>query len=152
GCAAGFFLDVAREAGWKPVGVELSPYMSGLARSRGLDVREGGIEDVGFKENSFDLITMWDMIEHAQHPRSVLEHAHKLLAPGGVLVVATGDIDGFTARVHGRRWSLIAPPGHLFYFSQRTLFALLERAGFAPTEWQSDGAFLLNGPGDDTAT
>lgn len=144
GCAAGFFMDVAREAGWQPTGVELSPYMSQVAGERGLDVRVGSLEELDLPRDSFHLVTMWDMIEHARHPRAVLERACDLMAPGGLLVVATGDIEGFTARVYRRQWSLIAPPGHLFYFSRRTLFHLLERTGFTPLDWKSDGAFLIN--------
>lgn len=144
GCAAGFFMDVAKEVGWEPSGVELSPYMSRVARERGLDVRVGSLEEVDLPRESFHLVTMWDMIEHAQHPRAVLERAHELLAPGGLLVAATGDIGGLTARVYGRRWGLIAPPGHLFYFSRRSFFSMLDKTGFTPLEWQSDGAFLIN--------
>jgi SAM-dependent methyltransferase len=144
GCAAGFFLDVAHEAGWQATGVELSPYMSEQARQRGLDVKTGSLEEVDFPLGAFDLISMWDMIEHAQHPRAVLERAFELLAPGGLLVAATGDIAGATARIYGAKWGLLAPPGHLFYFSRRTLFAMFAQTGFKPLEWQSDGTFLVN--------
>lgn len=145
GCAAGFFLEVAQEAGWRAQGIELSPYMSEYARrSLGLDVITGTLEEASLPEASFDLVTMWDVIEHLPNPYQALKHAHRLLVPGGMIAITTGDIAGATARIYGRRWALLAPPGHLFYFSRQTLFMMLQHAGFELLNWQSDGAFLIN--------
>jgi 2-polyprenyl-3-methyl-5-hydroxy-6-metoxy-1,4-benzoquinol methylase len=146
GCAAGFFLEVAQEAGWRAKGIEISTYMSEYARqSLGLDVLTGRLEELDLPERAFDLVTMWDVIEHLSDPFSALQRARRLLAPDGLIAIATGDISGATARIYGRRWSLLAPPGHLFYFSRRTLFAMLRQTGFEPLSWKSDGAFLLDG-------
>ena len=145
GCAAGYFLEVATEAGWHAQGVELSPYMSAYAREeRGLCVQTGTIEEADLPLETFDLITMWDVIEHVQNPSQVLQRAAELLKPDGLLILATGDVKGVTARIYGEKWSLIAPPGHLFYFSRRTLGALLGKAGLRVLGWESDGAFLIN--------
>lgn len=145
GCAAGYFLEVAQEAGWQAQGVELSPYMSAYAREeRGLNVLTGTLEEVDLPSGAFDIVTMWDVIEHVQDPQQVLKRAHELLKPGGLLVMATGDISGATARIYGEKWSLYAPPGHLFYFSPRTLGQLLRQAGLQTLGWESDGAFLIN--------
>ncbi len=145
GCAAGYFLEVAGEAGWRAQGVELSPYMSAYARDeRGLDVQTGTLEEADLPIGAFDLVTMWDVIEHVQEPSAVLQRASELLKPGGLLVLATGDVGGVTARVYGEKWALIAPPGHLFYFSRHTLGALLQKSGFQVEGWESDGSFLIN--------
>ncbi|MEK6303073.1 MAG: class I SAM-dependent methyltransferase [Acidobacteriota bacterium] len=150
GCAAGFFLEVAQEAGWKAQGIELSPYMSEYARhSLGLDVLTGRLEEIDFGEARFELVTMWDVIEHLADPLAAIRRAHSLLAPGGLIAISTGDIGGATARIYDRRWALLAPPGHLFYFSRRTLFAMLRQAHFEPLGWQSDGVFLMNTDGDE---
>jgi SAM-dependent methyltransferase len=148
GCAAGFFLEVVRERGWNGLGVEVSGFAAEYARSRlGLDVIVGTLAEAALPEASVDLVTLWDVVEHLPSPRDVLGEARRVLRPGGMLCVSTGDISGFTARFYGARWSLLAPPGHLFYFSRRTLFALLRQSGFEVLQWQSDGAFLLNGGG-----
>ncbi len=151
GCAAGFFLEVAREEGWEAQGVELSAFAAEYARSRlGLQVFTGTLAEAGLPSGSFDLITFWDVIEHLADPLAVLREARRVLRPGGLVVLSTGDISGATALVYGRRWRLLAPPGHLFYFSRRTLFALLRHLGFEVLQWQSDGAFLLNGDESET--
>jgi 2-polyprenyl-3-methyl-5-hydroxy-6-metoxy-1,4-benzoquinol methylase len=148
GCAAGFFLEVAREQGWQARGVELSAYAAEYARSQlGLDVVTGTLAEAKFPFRSFDLITLWDVIEHLPNPSEVLTLVHDLLRPSGLVVISTGDISGATARLYGRRWGLLAPPGHLFYFSRRTLFAMLRKNAFEPLAWHSDGAFLLNDSG-----
>jgi 2-polyprenyl-3-methyl-5-hydroxy-6-metoxy-1,4-benzoquinol methylase len=145
GCAAGFFLEVVREAGWSGKGVELSAFAAGHARTeRGLDVFTGTLAQAGFADQSFDLVTLWDVIEHLTDPRAEIEHAHRVLRPEGLLAISTGDLGGATARIYGKRWALLAPPGHLFYFSRDTLGELLRRTGFVPLAWLSDGAFLLN--------
>lgn len=145
GCATGFFLEVAREQGWEAQGVEVSVYAAEYARSRlGLDVRTGTLAEVKLPPCTFDLITFWDVIEHVPDPFETLTLAHDLLRPDGLVIISTGDISGVTARFYGRRWALLAPPGHLFYFSRRTLFSMLQRTGFRSVNWRSDGAFLLN--------
>lgn len=148
GCAAGFFLEVAREQSWEAQGVEISAYAADYARSRlGLNVFTGTLAEAELSSCSFDLISFWDVIEHVRDPLEALRLSHNVLRPHGLLVLSTGDVSGLTARVYGRRWGLLAPPGHLFYFSRKTLFAMLRLAGFAVLEWQSDGAFLLNDAG-----
>ena len=122
-----------------------SPYAAEYARSTlGLDVLTGTLADVPLLEDSFDLVTMWDVIEHLPDPFDALRRSHRVMRADGLIVVSTGDLSGATARLYGRRWALLAPPGHLFYFSRKTLYAMLQRAGFQPLSYQSDGAFLLN--------
>ena len=144
GCAAGYFLDVANEQGWHSQGIELSAFAAARAREQGHEVFNGSINEARLPTGELDLVTMWDVIEHLQSPDEALALASRSLRNGGILVVATGDIEGFTARVFGSKWALLAPPGHLFYFSRRTLTAMLRKHGFEPIEWLSDGAGLAN--------
>jgi len=145
GCATGFFLEVAHEQGWKAQGVEVSTYAAEYARSQlSLDVLTGTLADVKLPASTFDLITLWDVIEHVPDPFETLTLVYDLLRPDGLVIISTGDASGVTARFYGRRWALLAPPGHLFYFSRKTLFSMLRRTGFESLSWQSDGAFLVN--------
>ncbi len=131
GAAAGFFMDEARRRGWDVAGVDVSPQMSGWGRERlGLDLRTGEFRTTEAAEGGYDAVTMWDYIEHSADPAGDLARARALLRPGGVLAVSTGDLSSAVARMSGRRWHLLTPRHHNFFFSVQTLTRACERAGF----------------------
>lgn len=129
GAASGFFIDMARREGWRVKGVEVSDHAAALGRKKGLDVETGTLASLG-KENSFDVITMLDLIEHVEDPLLELTEAHARLAPRGILVINTPDAGSLPAKILGRRWHLIVPPEHLYYFNVHNLSMLLQHAGF----------------------
>jgi len=130
GCAYGFFLDEVR--GWvrSACGIDISGDAVRFAVQQcGVDASQGdylGL-DLGRK---FDVITMWDTIEHLKCPDLFVEKAGRDLNPGGLLAITTGDIGSVVARLQGRLWRLIHPPTHLHYFSVPTISGLLHRKGF----------------------
>jgi len=141
GCGDGTFLLAARDAGWQVAGTELNPQP---ARSQGLDVRENLDELQGIEP--FDCITSWHSLEHLRDPRSALVAARKLLRPGGVLVVAVPNNDGFQARIFGRYWLHLDVPRHLFHFSRESLRRLCESSGFVVTrQWHQEFEYDLLG-------
>jgi 2-polyprenyl-3-methyl-5-hydroxy-6-metoxy-1,4-benzoquinol methylase len=137
GCSVGAYLRVAREAGWDAVGLEFSRDSSEVARSQhGLEVVTGTLDDRPFPEGSFDLVTLWDVIEHVPDPLRTMGQVHELLRPDGLVAITTPNIDGLfpqaslpIARLI-RYWPHPEPPHHLYQFSKRTLTRLLEEAGF----------------------
>ncbi|MFM2118886.1 MAG: hypothetical protein RL722_354 [Pseudomonadota bacterium] len=129
GCAAGFFL-VEAQARYEVSGVELSDYSSRFAREQfGLDVTTGTLQEAAFEPALFDLVTLWDVIEHVADPLAVLTEVARVLAPGGKVVLTTGDIGSRYARARGADWHLLTPPWHLYFFSRATLTGLAARAG-----------------------
>jgi len=129
GSAYGLFLNVARQQGWRVFGVELSPAASDYARLElGLDVFTGDIRSLE-ERGSFDLAVGFDVIEHVSDAMGTLRAANAQLAMGGMLLLTTGNMASIGARLYGRRWSLMCPPWHLFYFTAQTLGKMLERAG-----------------------
>ncbi len=93
GAYIGVFVEVAAAAGWRAQGVEPSAWASAEARRRGLAVHAGTLESAALPPESFDGVTMWDVIEHLSDPAAELErYARRLLRPGGWLVVHTMDI------------------------------------------------------------
>jgi SAM-dependent methyltransferase len=131
GCATGDFLEAARRAGVSEVrGVELSEYAASEARARGFDVARGDFASVALPPAAFDVVTMWDYIEHVPDPAASLHRAFAALRPGGYLAISTGDAASLAARVMGRFWHLMIPPKHLYFFTLDTLVRLLQGAGF----------------------
>lgn len=129
GSAYGFFLDVARHH-WDVVGMDVSE--EGVRHGRevlGLPIVRGDFLDAPDQSESFDLICLWDTIEHLPRPVQTIEKAARWLKPGGALVLTTGDIESFVARLRGARWRQIHPPTHLFYFSRKTLRRAVEQVG-----------------------
>jgi SAM-dependent methyltransferase len=125
GAATGFFLNLAREVGFQVSGVELSEYAAELARQKGLDVRSGCLEDQSFEPGAFDVVTLLDVLEHVRDPRMLLAEVHRILAPGGIVVVNTPNADSLAARILGQYWHLIKPPEHLHYFNRYNLQKLM---------------------------
>jgi SAM-dependent methyltransferase len=132
GCAAGFFMKVAEERGWEVNGVELSAEIAQHAVNRfgfkGIHV--GTLDTAPHAKGSFDLVTMWDVVEHVPDPRALLARARELLKPGGALVLETQNVDSSFARLLGPRWQHYKHDEHLYHFSPPTMRRLLAGAGF----------------------
>lgn len=146
GCAAGFFLEAARQRGWKTCGAEISEFASKFAKDElGLDVFSGAFLENNFAEEYFDVITMWDMIEHTHSPLENLRKAFKLLKKDGLLVFTTPNSDSITARLLGKKWYFFQPPQHLFYFNKVTIAEALRRSGFYIFKMEEEGKYYSLG-------
>ncbi|MBU1147869.1 MAG: class I SAM-dependent methyltransferase [Candidatus Omnitrophica bacterium] len=130
GAASGIFVKVAKDAGYQACGVEPSLWMCKIAKERyGVSVFPGTLEAAGFKDDSFDIITMWDVLEHVPDPMKTLKDVKRVLKPGGLLIVNYPRIDDPLARIFGRKWWFLLSV-HLFYFTPKTLLAYMEKLGF----------------------
>lgn len=131
GCAAGFFLHIARKAGWDVEGVDISSVCAEYAKNNlNLKVYNDIFTNLELKDEPFDLITMWDYLEHSLSPRDDIFHARKLLKPGGLLVIATPDISSVPSRIFKSHWIGIKLEEHFYYFSRKTLINFLANSGF----------------------
>lgn len=152
GCAAGFFLAEA-QAHYEVQGVELSAWSSAYAREHlGLPVITGTLQQAALPAASFDIVTLWDVIEHVADPVPLLAEVARVLRPGGRLVLSTGDWGSAYAREHGANWHLMTPPWHLSFFSRATMRRAGERAGLRHLHCASegvagDGTFWRSRPG-----
>jgi len=144
GAYTGVFVEIAAQHGWDAYGVEPSHWAVEQARERGLHMIEGTLASSGLADNSLDVMTMWDVIEHVSNPLGEMQQAQRLLKPGGLLVVHTMDIDSWFARVMGERWPWLMEM-HIYYFSQRTLKQMLEKAGFTVIRIEPQGRYLRLG-------
>jgi 2-polyprenyl-3-methyl-5-hydroxy-6-metoxy-1,4-benzoquinol methylase len=131
GCATGFFLSQAQSRGWQVEGLDVSHFAVEYAKNHfGFDVQQGSLLELDYPPNSYDLITLWDVIEHVPDPKRYIERIAELLRPGGVFALATPDIDSLPARLTGKRWvGYKLSEEHVYYFSPRTLTRMLNDAG-----------------------
>ncbi len=136
GCAAGYFLRVMQGEGWGVTGIEPSDAIRPRAQELlGAErVRGGSLEDARLPAGSFDLVTLWDVLEHVPDPLRVLREVRRVVAPGGRLVLETQNVKSAAARILGRRWQHYKHAEHLYHFDRRTIAAALERAGFVVLE------------------
>lgn len=137
GCSAGWFLSVARDAGWKVSGLDVSAPAVAYSKSRGFDARVATLDNHGLPPGSFDVITMFDCIEHMPSPMTALRAVRALLAPGGVVMITTPNVEGlfprFTYQLFGRTfgaWDHPGPPGHIYQFGMGTMVTALQQTGF----------------------
>ena len=144
GAYTGVFVEIAAQHGWDAWGIEPSHWAIEQARSRGLKMIEGTLATSSLADASFDVVTMWDVIEHLADPFTEVQQAQRLLRPGGLLVVHTMDIDSLFARLMGPRWPWLMEM-HIYYFSRRTLMMMLEKAGFKVVRVEPQGRYLRLG-------
>jgi SAM-dependent methyltransferase len=130
GTAAGAFVAAAASRGWQAEGCEPNRWLAEWgSRHYGICIRQGSVFEQPYEEGSFDVITLWDVIEHTLNPRQMLERCRALLRPGGILVVNYPDIGSWIARALGRRW-LFLTSVHLYYFDRTTMRRMLDTTGF----------------------
>jgi len=129
GCSTGYFLNAAR-LHFDASGVEPSRWAGEFARTQlRLEVRTGTLEEARLPTQSFDVVSLIDVIEHLADPLATLKEAARVLKTGGLLYLVTPDVDSLTARLMGSRWWGLRP-AHIYYFSKKSLARILKEAGF----------------------
>ena len=129
GCGMGLMLDHFRKLGWDTYGIDISTYATEYARNQlGLKVYTGSVGDINLPKNCFDVVTMVLTIEHIPNPSATLKSIRRLLKPGGIVIIATHDINGLLPRIVKHRWRHIDVPEHLYFFSKDTLKRMLQQA------------------------
>ena len=131
GCSFGALVQEANALGCRGCGIDISAYAAEHAQSEGLDVRRAdpvNIPDFGVQPG-FHIVSMIEVIEHLPDPRAALAEIARVMAPEGLLILQTANMDGRQARKAGPEYHYYLP-GHLYYFSRKTLTRLLEECGF----------------------
>jgi 2-polyprenyl-3-methyl-5-hydroxy-6-metoxy-1,4-benzoquinol methylase len=142
GCGIGIFLFMAKEKGWDVFGIDVSDYAANFAKERfGIDCFVGSLKKANFPDNHFDVITLWDVIEHFENPLEELEEIRRILSDDGVILFDTPNVESLMRQI--AHWIYVLTGGifkypvkklyhhfHLYYYSPRTLRMLLDKAGF----------------------
>ena len=131
GCGRAHMLGLFRKKGWKAVGTQLSRTAAEAARRlRGVEVLVGELPELELPGGSFDVVTMFHVLEHLPDPFLYLSEVRRLLAPGGLFVVEVPDHSGPGFRILGVRHLCVDYPNHLHFFTASSLEGMLARAGF----------------------
>jgi 2-polyprenyl-3-methyl-5-hydroxy-6-metoxy-1,4-benzoquinol methylase len=142
GCATGYFLEAAKNKGWDIYGVELSEYSSRLAQKKfGSRIFTGTLEEAHFADETFDLITLSDLLEHIQDLDAFMREIVRILKPAGLLMLVTPNAASLSCRMMGAKWSHYKAE-HLHYFTPVTIKTLLKKSGVSPVLIEASPKYL----------
>ncbi|TWI01166.1 methyltransferase family protein [Flavobacterium tiangeerense] len=124
GAGTGDFLSVAKQNGWQTIGVEPSEKAKTIAKNKGVSF----VEKTAVLENhSFDVITMWHVLEHVPNLEEQILELKRLLKPNGTLIVAVPNFKSFDAKQYGTFWAAYDVPIHFWHFSKTAIKMLFEK-------------------------
>lgn len=132
GCGIGNFLSIATGDGWQITGTEVSPLAAEQANQilGANKVKTGDVLSLDLPEKSYNLITMYHLIEHLLDPVPTLRKVRQLLHPQGLFFLETPNIAGLGSLIQRKKWSALIPPEHITYFNPVSLKCALQKAGF----------------------
>lgn len=130
GTAGGSFLHVCKGYGWEVAGCEPNKWLCQWAKDNyKIDVLPGTVFEQPYQEASFDVVTLWDVLEHTPDPRKVLEECMRLLKDDGLLIINFPDVGSWIAKMMKRKWVFLLSV-HLYYFDKKTISQMLSAVGF----------------------
>jgi SAM-dependent methyltransferase len=137
GCGTGDFIEyVSNISGWKCIGIEPNNFAFSRSKIRKI-IFNGDVAQFykEFPDAQFDVITLWNVIEHLYSPANELGVIYKILRDDGILVITTPNVNSTAARLFGRYWIGYELPRHLYVFSNETIAKLLQKTGYIPKEF-----------------
>lgn len=136
GCGEGTFLANLSPLKWKRHGIDFSAYAIEEAKKERIEnLCIGGVLDLPFGDRSFDVITLWHVLEHIRDPKAVMKRVHALLKDSGVVILTVPNLEGLEMKVFRRlQDSCWEVPRHLYHFTLKTLSRLLEETDFSILE------------------
>ncbi len=140
GCATGYCLEVFKENGWTPYGIELDKGIAGDLRANGYSIYDTPLVTLQTAEK-FNVITLFDVIEHLTDLQENMAKLQSLLADDGIVVMVTPDFGSWQRRIFGKRWFQFKPIEHIQYFSLSTLKKLATANGFELIHHKRSGQF-----------
>jgi SAM-dependent methyltransferase len=131
GCNIGLFLNVASGEGYSVIGVELNKGCAkyGIDNFK-LDIRSDYLENIAFANESIDVVTLFDVLEHVPNIHDFLSEVRRIVNKDGVLAIQSPNIQSLMARLTRSNWNWLTPPDHLYHFTPATLAILLKQHGF----------------------
>jgi signal peptidase II len=143
GCAYGDSLDAAAEFRIETIqGVELSKMACEKARAKGYSVFQGTLQEASLSIKTYDLITLSDVIEHVENPKTLIEDCRKHLNPEGLIALHTPNFNSWSARLLKSKWFHLKQFEHICFFTPETIQNMLEQIGFSMITCESSTSYL----------
>jgi SAM-dependent methyltransferase len=134
GCGTGDRLDVFRNKGFETYGIEISDSADYAREHLNLNVSKGNLFSVRFPDRFFDIVTLYNVLEHTHDPSKVCDEIHRILEDDGFLIIQVPNKNSLQYRIFKKRWAAFDVPRDLYYFGAETLKSLLGRVGFTVTK------------------
>lgn len=149
GCATGIFLDGMRQRGWQVRGVEPNQDAAQYAQDRfGLDVFPGYLHEVKLESDTFDVVTIWDVLEHVPDPHAFVNDIYRVLKPGGLIIANLPNGEAWERYLFGKYWVGWEIPRHYRTFTPTSIKNFLTGQGFTNIDVFSfigrHGVFILS--------
>lgn len=133
GCGYGVFLKVCDEYGLETYGIDIVE--DAINKAKKVTKAKLYVHDVNkglemFEDEFFDMVTLFDVIEHLQCPYNVLREIHRVLKKKGKIVITTPNLNGILRYLKKDKWHGFHDKTHLYLFTPIALKFLVERAGF----------------------
>ena len=134
GCGTGDRLDVFRSKGFETYGIEISDSASYAKDYLKLNVMKGDLFSASFPDRFFDIVTLYNVLEHTHDPTKVCDEIHRILEDDGFLVIQVPNTDSLQYKIFKERWAAFDVPRDLYYFGPEILSSLLGKVGFTLTK------------------
>lgn len=118
GAGTGDFILVAKNNGWNAIGIEPSEKAKAIALKKGVELKSN-LSD--FDDSSFDIITMWHVLEHIPNLENQISELKRLIKPNGSIIIAVPNFKSFDANYYKEFWAAFDVPRHLWHFSKTAI-------------------------------
>jgi len=134
GCGSGTLLGLLKRRGFRAKGIDSSAEAAKIAKAEnGVEVIVGSLEEAHFPDQSFDVVTLFHVMEHVTNPRHVLVEVTRVLKPDGVVVLQVPNIESWQFKIFGAKWYGLDIPRHVIDYSRNSMLKLLNDSGFSPS-------------------
>ena len=137
GTGSGLFVRLADEAGWQTTALEFNQESTKKLRHEGFEVIVKPLEMADLPTDSFDLISLWEVLEHLPEPRLILKEIIRILAPGGVLIILVPNMESMVTRLLHEKSNTFGGHSHLNHFNLKSLLRLVESVGLEAAEYET---------------
>ena len=139
GCGIGYFLVEAKKRGWEVYGTEYTDNAIEICRNAGINMKQGKLDSSLYENESFDIVTSFEVIEHINNPLEEIKNIHQVLRKGGLFYFTTPNFNSVERLILKGEYNVIDYPDHLSYYTKKTINYLLTRNGFKKKRLQTTG-------------